>query len=108
MPRTYDLTRPGDVHDLLRRQDHERASGAFSRATVEFAYWAGGGDTPAVADVRRELSELTFPQRQAATARAWIRFPEARYLGRPRIPEPAPHPRSRRREIRGGTTVSRR
>lgn len=81
--RTYDLTRPDDVRDLLHRQDRERASGALSRATVEFAYWAGGGDTLAVAEVTRGLSELTFLQGRAAPARAWIRFPEARYLSRP-------------------------
>jgi hypothetical protein len=83
MPRLYDLTRPGDVRELLHRQDDERASGAFSRATVEFAYWVGGGDRLAVGDVRRELTELTFRTRRSEPDRALIRFPEARYSGRP-------------------------
>ncbi len=81
-PRTYDLTRPGDVRGLLRRQHREQASGAFSRATVEFAYRAER-DALAVADVHRELTELTFRQGQGGPGRAWVRFPEARYLGRP-------------------------
>jgi hypothetical protein len=50
---------------------------------VEFAYWVGGGDRLAVADVRRELTELTFRTRRSEPDGARIRFPEARYSGRP-------------------------
>lgn len=81
--RTYDLTRPGDVAELLRRQERERASGVFSRVTVEFAYWLGAGETLAVGEVSRDLSEVDFLRGRAGAARAWIRFPQARYVGRP-------------------------
>ncbi len=80
--RVYDLTRPADVRDLRHRQDHERASRQFSRATVEFTYVAGGG-TLVVADVRRELPEVIFLEGWAGPGRAQVRFPQARYLGRP-------------------------
>jgi hypothetical protein len=78
--RTYDLTRPGDVRDLLGRQESERTSDVFSRVTVEFAYRAGCADARGVADVTRELSELTFLQTHARPANVWVRFPAARYL----------------------------
>lgn len=81
--RAYDLDRSSDLRDLLLRWDRERASGASSRVTVEFAYWSGAGGPLAVGEVNRDLSELTFLQGRAGPARAWIRFPEARYLGRP-------------------------
>jgi hypothetical protein len=80
--RGYDLARPDDVDDLLRRQANERNSGRFSRATAEFTYPAGEG-TLAVGDVHRDLTELTFMERRISAGHAWIRFPEARYLGRP-------------------------
>jgi hypothetical protein len=80
--RTYDLTRPADVRDLLRRQARERNSRRWSRATVELTYLSGDG-TLAVAEVHRGLPELTFLEGWAGPGRAWIRFPEARYLGHP-------------------------
>ena len=81
--RVYDLTRPADVRDLFRRRDRERGSGPISRVTVEFAYWQGAEKTMAVERVSRDLAELTFQRRQADRAHASVRFPEARYLGRP-------------------------
>jgi hypothetical protein len=80
--RIYDVTRPADVGALVRRQDQERASRLSARATVEFTYLAGDG-TLTLADAHRELPEITFLAGWAAPGRAWIRFPQARYLGRP-------------------------
>jgi hypothetical protein len=80
--RTYDLTRPAEVRDLLQRQVSEQASRRSSRATVEFTYLIDDG-TLAVAEVHRELRELTFLNGWAGPRRAWIQFPEARYLADP-------------------------
>ncbi|HUK67899.1 MAG TPA: hypothetical protein VLW50_03930 [Streptosporangiaceae bacterium] len=80
---TYDLTRPADVRDLFRRQARERNSPWWSRATVELTYVSRDG-TLAVAEVHRGLPELTFLEGWARPGRAWVRFPGARYLGRPR------------------------
>ncbi|HEX4814158.1 MAG TPA: hypothetical protein VFV66_15550 [Nonomuraea sp.] len=79
--RTYDLTRPGDVDDLLVRQRRERSSGQASRAGVEFVYREGGGES--LAEVVRDLPELHFLPGRAGRSWAWIRFPEASYLRRP-------------------------
>lgn len=87
----YDLTRQSDVSVLLRRQEGERASGRLSRVTVEFTYLTADG-TLAVAEVHRELPELTFLAGWARSPSAWIRFPEARYLSRP---GPSRHPSQR-------------
>jgi len=81
--RTYDLTRPVDVRDLLRRQDRERTTGRLSRVSTEFTYLTGDGAL-AVAEVHRALPEFTFLVGWAGPGRAWVRFPEARYVGRPR------------------------
>jgi hypothetical protein len=78
--RSYDLTRPADVRDLLQRQEHERAGQHWSQATVEFSYLADHG-TLAIAEVHRDLTELAFLQGQAA-GRASVRFPQAYYVGR--------------------------
>jgi hypothetical protein len=86
--RTYDLTRPAEIRDLLQRQSRERASRRMSRATVEFTYLIGDGNL-AVAEVHRELRELTFLNGRAGPGRVWIQFPEARYLPRP---GPGGHP----------------
>ncbi len=79
--RAYDLTRPADVRDLLRRREHERAGQHWSQATIEFSYLADRG-TLAMAEVHRDLTELVFIQGQAAAGRASVRFPQAYYVGR--------------------------
>lgn len=99
--RAYDLARPEDVRDLLRRQREEHASGGFSRATVEFAYRAGG-EVVAVAELARELSELTFLRGRAGPGHAWIRFPKAHYRGRP---EGGRRPARRAYWVLSGTVV---
>jgi hypothetical protein len=80
--RAVDLTRQSDISDLLRRQQAERAAEQPSRATVEFTYRSADG-TPALGEVHRDLPELRFTGGWPGPPRAWIRFPEARYLGRP-------------------------
>jgi hypothetical protein len=99
--RTYDLTRPAEVRDLLQRQNRERASGRLSRATVEFTYPIGDGAL-AVAEVHRELRELRFLEGRAGPGRAWIRFPGARYLARP---GPGGHPAQRTRWALSGPVM---
>jgi hypothetical protein len=79
--RTYNLTGPADVRDLLRRREDERRLAWLSRVRVEFTYLAGDGTT-GLAEVRRYLTALTFLEGWASQGRAWIRFPEARYLVR--------------------------
>jgi hypothetical protein len=81
LPRSYDLTRPADVRDLLQRQERERAGQHWSQATVEFSYRADRG-TLAMAEVQRDLAELRFLRGQAAVGRASVRFPQAYYVGR--------------------------
>lgn len=80
---SYDLSRPDDVSMLLRRQAQERSSGRPSKATVEFAYLTGEG-TLAVADVHRDLPDLTFVEGRAGRGYTWVRFPEAQYVVRQR------------------------
>jgi hypothetical protein len=77
---SYDLSRPADVGMLLRRQAQERSASRPSQATVEFAYLTGDG-TLAVTEVRRDLPDLTFLAGRAGRY-AWVRFPEACYVGR--------------------------
>lgn len=89
--RTYNLTGPADVRDLLRRREDERRLAWLSRVRVEFTYLAGDGTT-GLAEVRRYLTGLTFLEGWASQGRAWIRFPEARYLVRP---APGRHPAQR-------------
>jgi hypothetical protein len=79
--RGYDLSRPADILDLLRRQDHERAAQQLSRATAEFSYLAERGIF-AIAEVRRSLAELTFVPGWPGSGRAYIRFPQAYYAAR--------------------------
>lgn len=78
----YDLTRPADVRDLFRRQADEGTAQRLSRATVEFSYLADRG-TFAIAEVHRDLAELTFLPGRAGAGGASIRFPGAYYVGRP-------------------------
>lgn len=77
--RTYDLTRPADVGDLLSRQERERESHSSSQARVEFVYLAASGQT-VVTDAKRDLPELVFLPGFARLGHAWVRFPEASYL----------------------------
>lgn len=81
--RTYDLTSPADIRDLLRLRDEDetRARPVFL-ASVEFAFLGDDG-VYSVADVHRDLREILFLPGQAGEGQAWIRFPEARYLPRP-------------------------
>jgi hypothetical protein len=79
--RAYDLTRPADVRELLRRRDHERATASFSRATAEFAYRAGDG-VVAIAEVARDLADITFLPGRVTPGRASIRLPAAYYRRR--------------------------
>lgn len=79
--RSYDLTRPADLRDLLERQERERAGQHWSQATAEFSYLADRG-TLAIGEAKRELAELTFLRGQASAGRASIRFPQAYYVGR--------------------------
>lgn len=88
--RTYDLTSPGAVRELLGLRDQEEArSRPVLLATVEFAYLGDSG-VLSVAEAHRDLRELVFLPAQAGSGRASVRFPEARYLPRPtRSGEPA-------------------
>lgn len=81
--RTYDLTSPAAVRELLslRGQDQVRPLPSF-QTTVEFAY-VGDGGVLSVADVHRDLRELVLLPGQARPGQASVRFPEARYLPRP-------------------------
>jgi hypothetical protein len=76
--RAYDLTRSADVRELLGRQDEERAAGRLSRATAEFGYRADGG-VFAIAEVTRDLTDITFLPGRVRPGRASIRLPGARY-----------------------------
>ena len=82
MRRVYNLSDPADVSALLRRQALDRSGGRLSQATAEFSYLAPAG-TPTIAQAHRELPRIDFIEAGAGPGRAWIRFPEARYLGRP-------------------------
>jgi hypothetical protein len=73
--RHYDLGRPADVHDLRRQMSDERT-------TVAFTYLAADRSL-AVAEVHRDLRDLTFLPGSASSGRSFVRFPEARYLPRP-------------------------
>jgi hypothetical protein len=85
---SYDLSRPEDVSMLLRAQDQERSAGLPSKATVEFAYLTGEG-TLAVAEVHRDLPDLTLLEGRAGQSYTWVRFPEAHYVGRRQGTHPA-------------------
>ncbi len=80
---SYDLTRPGDVERLLRRQESERANGTVSSALVEFGYRPGPGEGVVVDRVRRDLKDLRFMEVRREVTRPRVRFPEATYGGRP-------------------------
>jgi hypothetical protein len=88
---SYDLSRPDDVSTLLRRQAQERSTGQPTKATVEFAYLTAEG-TLAVAEVHRDLPDLTFLRGRAEHGYPWVRFPQARYVGGRR---PGTHPAQR-------------
>jgi hypothetical protein len=77
----YDLTRVADVRDLLLRQEHERATRSFSRVTAEFTYRSSGG-VVAIAEVTRDLADITFLPRRTKSGRASIQLPGAYYRRR--------------------------
>jgi hypothetical protein len=81
--RTYDLTRPADVGELIRLRAAERGrKRQASQVTIEFRYLAGDS-TQALGEVHRELPELSIVAGTPGSRYAWIRFPEARYVPRP-------------------------
>jgi hypothetical protein len=83
--RTYDLTSPDVVRELLGLRDQDLARPRPTRqATVEFAY-VGADGVPSVADVHRDLRELVCLPGQASPGQESVRFPEARYLPRPTV-----------------------
>jgi hypothetical protein len=84
--RSYDLARGGDVTQLLRRQDAERAAGRSSPVRVEFAYSRGPARHPALETVRLDLVGLSITVSEGAR-RGRIRFPLARYHAEPRVAE---------------------
>lgn len=77
---SYDLSRPDDLHRLLRRQDSEHRSAHPSKAIVEFAYQTQDA-VVAVAQVHRGLPDLTFVLGSFGPGITWVRFPQARYVG---------------------------
>jgi hypothetical protein len=79
---SYDLNRSDDVRALLIRRDRERLSRRSSKATVEFAYLTSEGAL-AVAEVHRDLPDLTFLVGHQRSRYAWVQFPQGRYIGRP-------------------------
>ena len=74
--RHYDLASAADVRDLRDQSGDEPAA-------VSFAYLAGGR-VPSIGEVHRRLRDVTFVTGAAAQGRAFVRFPQARYLPRPR------------------------
>lgn len=74
--RHYDLARPADVLDLQRQASDERTAVAFTYLTADKSL--------AIAEVHRDLRELTFLPGWTSSSRSFVRFPEARYLPRPR------------------------
>jgi hypothetical protein len=73
--RHYDLARPDDVRDLQRQASDERTAVAFT--------YLGADNSLAIAEVHRDLRELMFLHGWASPGRAFVRFPQARYLPRP-------------------------
>ncbi|MFE6333049.1 hypothetical protein ACFVOK_07470 [Streptomyces sp. NPDC057798] len=93
LARVYDLTSGDQVGRLLDRRARERAAGTHSRATLEFVWATRGRErVSAVAEVRRELTELELLTVRPDGAQARVRFPQARY--RP-VPEPGRRPARR-------------
>jgi hypothetical protein len=82
--RRYDLARPSDVRDLQGQVSDKRTAVAFIYLASDMS--------PAIAEVHRDMRELTFLPGWASPGRAFVRFPEARYLARPR---PRLHPARR-------------
>jgi hypothetical protein len=79
--RTYDLTSPAAVRELLSLRDQNKGRPRpILQATVEFAY-IGDGGVLSVADAHRDLEELVFVP--GGLGQVAVRFPEARYLPRP-------------------------
>lgn len=74
--REYRLISAADVSDL-------RGQPGDVRASLAFTYLAGRRG-PMVGEVHRRLRDVTFVTDVAAPGRAFVRFPQARYLPRPR------------------------
>jgi hypothetical protein len=78
--RVYDLTRPNDTHELLRRQIAEPSA----HMRVEFAY-RGSTDAMAVEQIGRVLRDIEFLPVQGLSKRARAGFAEARYDSLPPV-----------------------
>lgn len=73
--RYYDLARPADVRDLRRHASDERTAVAFTYLAAD--------NSVAVGEVHRDLRDLEFLHGRTGPGRAFVRFPQARYLPRP-------------------------
>jgi hypothetical protein len=84
--RVYDLTRPVEVDELLRRQAVEKVSGApaAAEAAIDFAYSSATGE-PAIRQVRRQLADIDFVPLHRSLTTAYVNFPHARYRGQPHL-----------------------
>jgi hypothetical protein len=81
--RTFDLTDPYDVRELLSRQAEQRHGAAPVRVHIEFIYWPGEGAGQAVEGVRRDLKDIEFFPIEGPISTARLRLPKAVYVSRP-------------------------
>lgn len=80
---SYELTRPGDVRELLDRQASERGSGQSSRVVVEFAFPLPGRQFTALDAVSAGLTEIEMVAAGRRPSGAGVRFPRASYHPEP-------------------------
>jgi hypothetical protein len=73
--REYSMSSPAEIRDLRGQRGNARASLAFT-------YFADG-KWPTIGKVHRRLRDLTFVADVTVPGRAFVRFPQARYLPRP-------------------------
>jgi hypothetical protein len=89
----YDLTRPGDVRELMDHLAPGVASARPAQVTIEFAYSSGPADNAAIETVHLDLTDLTLIALPQGADRPGVRFPQARYYGSPRTgPGDRQHP----------------
>jgi hypothetical protein len=74
--REYSMASPAGVRDLRGQPGDERASLAFT--------YLADGRWPTIGEVHRRLRDVTFVADVATPGRAFVRFPQAQYLPRPR------------------------
>lgn len=77
--RTYDLTRPSDVDELLRRQVSEPTA----QARVDFVHWSADVESDTLIHVVRDLRDFEVTPVRGTLIRPRIRFPHAWYASRP-------------------------